>query len=131
MNSRLQNVRIKLKENNLDAVFVSSLPNIYYLTDFSDFSNIDRDGYLLITKKNQFIFTHGIYKEAVEKKVSDFQLINILRENPISKAVKEVVNNEMIKKLGFEAFDIKVNEYKKLLGEMPEETLIETDVVNQ
>ena len=120
-----------MAEQKLDAVFISSLPNIYYLTDFSDFSSFDRDGFVLITKKTQYIFTHGIYKEAVEKKVSNFTLIQILRENPINKALKDIVLKEKINKLGFEAFDIKVNEYKRMLQELDKEILSETTIVNQ
>lgn len=131
MNTRLQDLRKLMAKQKLDAVFISSLPNIYYLTDFSDFTTFDRDGFLLITEKNQYIFTHGIYKEAVEKKVANFKLIQILRENPINKAVKEIVIKENIKKLGFEAFDIKVTEYNKMLDELEKEILVETTIVNK
>jgi Xaa-Pro aminopeptidase len=120
-----------MSKENLDAVFISSLPNIYYLTGFPDFSSLDRDGFILITGNEQYIFTHGIYKEAVEKKVTTFKLINIRRENPINKAVKDIVSKEKIRKLGFESFDIKVNEYKKLLDEVDEKILVETDIVNR
>jgi Xaa-Pro aminopeptidase len=131
MNTRLQNLRKLMSEENLDAVFISSIPNIYYLTDFSDFTTFDRDGFLLVTAKEQYIFTHGIYKEAVETNVSNFKLIQMLRENPISKAIKNIVDQEKINKLGFEAFDIKVNEYKRLLHEVDEKMLFETDIVNR
>src|SRR6266851_8924733 len=100
MNPRLQKLRKILDEENLDALFVSSLPNIIYLTNFSDFMTMDRDGFLLITRKNQYIFTHGIYKEAVEKQVKNFTLVDIKRENPINHAVKNIVKEEKIKSLG-------------------------------
>src|SRR5260221_13314890 len=115
MNSRLQQLRKLLDEKNLDAVFISSLPNIIYLTNFTGFTTIDRDGYLLVTKKNQYIFTHGIYSEVVSKEVKNFTLIPIQRENPISTSVKTIITEEKIKRLGFESFDLKVNEYEQLL----------------
>src|SRR5579872_7208845 len=97
MNPRLQKLRKFLRQENLDAIFVSSLPNIIYLTDFSDFTTFERDGFLLITQKNKYIFTHGIYKEAVERQVKNFSLIAIERENPISKSVKDIIEKENIK----------------------------------
>lgn len=129
MNSRLQKLRKLLAEKNLDAVFVSALPNIIYLTDFSDFTTMDRDGFLLITKNNQYIFTHGIYKEAVQKNVTNFEFIPILRENPISKTLKNILHNEKIKRLGFESFDLKVNEYEQLVKEIDKKILIPTKII--
>src|SRR5579859_6304575 len=100
MNPQLQKLRKFFDEEKLDAIFVSSLPNIIYLTNFSDFTTFERDGFLLITKKNQYIFTHGIYKEAVEKKVKNFTLIEIKRENPINKSVKNIIEKEHVMSLG-------------------------------
>src|SRR5581483_3987984 len=111
MNSRLDKLRELLVKQHLDAIFISSTTNITYLTNFSDFTTTDRDGFLLITKTNQYIFTHGIYKEVVEKKLKNFKLIPIVRENPISSALKKIVQEDKIKKLGFESFDLRVNEY--------------------
>jgi Xaa-Pro aminopeptidase len=130
MNPRLQKLREFLDEENLDAIFVSSLPNIIYLTNFSDFTTLDRDGFLLITKKHQYIFTHGIYKEAVEKQVKNFTLIAIKRENPISKSVKDLIEKEKIKSLGFEAFDLKVDEYDRLLKEVDQKILKQTRLIH-
>lgn len=129
MSSRLNLLRRALDEEKLDAVLISSIPNIIYFTNFSDFTTLDRDGYLLITKKNQYIFTHGIYKEAVEKHVKDFTFIHILRENPISVAIKKIVLEEKIKELGFESFDLKVNEYEKLIEEVDEKILKPTNII--
>jgi Xaa-Pro aminopeptidase len=129
MNPRLQKLRKFLPQENLDAIFVSSLPNIIYLTDFSDFTTFERDGFLLITQKNQYIFTHGIYKEAVEKQVKNFLLIAIKRENPISKSVSDIMEKENIKSLGFEAFDLKVSEYERLLAEVDKKILKPTTLI--
>jgi Xaa-Pro aminopeptidase len=131
MNPRIQNLRKSLSEENLDAVFISSLPNIIFLTGFSDFTTFERDGFLLVTKRNQYIFTHGIYKEAVVKQVKNFTLIDIKRENPISKSVKEIVEKEQIKRLGFEAFDLKVQEYERLTKEVNKKLLKPTTLISK
>jgi len=131
MNLRLQKLRKLLKEQNLDAILIASLPNIIYFTNFSAFTTIDRDAYLLITKNKQYIFTHGIYKEVVEKQVSHFELISIQRENPIGLAVKKLVAEQKINKLGFEAFDLRVNEYDRLVTFINKKILVPTDLVHQ
>jgi Xaa-Pro aminopeptidase len=131
MNLRLQKLRKALVEEKLDAIFISSLPNIIYLTNFSDFTTLDRDGFLLVTKKNQYFFTHGIYEEAAGKQVKNFKLILIKREKPISKTIKELVEKENIKKLGFESFDLKVNEYERLVKYVDKNILQPTDVLSK
>lgn len=116
----LHKLKTLLDDHNLDALFVSSVPNITYLTGFSGFGTLDRDAFLLITKKDQYIFTHGIYKEVAEKEIRDFELIPISRENPISDLLKKIIDKYQIRKLGFEAYDLTVEEYKKLLSYVPE-----------
>jgi len=129
--NRLQNLRKALTEEKLDAVLISSLPNVTYLAGFSGFTTMDRDAYLLVTKTKQYIFTHGIYKEIVAKTVKDFELIEIKREKPISVALRVIVEQEKIKKLGFEAFDLKVNEYDKLIKQVSKKLLHPADPVNK
>jgi len=115
MDKRLSRIRSTMLRQHLDAVFISSLPNIIYLTNFSGFSTEDRDAFLFITKNKQYIFTHGIYKEAVEKFIKDFDLIEIKRENPVSKLLTDLISKHTVKTFGIEEFDLKVSEYKKLL----------------
>lgn len=129
MDDKLANLRRLLNENSLDAFFVSSLPNIAYLTGYGGFSAQDRDAFLLITQNSQYIFTHGIYREDVKNKVNHFTLIDIKRENPISTAIKKAVQEHGIKKLGFEAFDLKVAEYDRLTKEIEKEILFPLDVI--
>lgn len=129
MDARLQSLRTLLKKQNLDGIVVSSLPNIAYLTGYAGFSMQDRDAFLLVTYNSQYLFTHGIYMEDVKRKVKHFTLLPITRETPISTAIKNAVAKDAIKKLGFEAFDLKVSEYKRLIEQIDESILQSTDVV--
>src|SRR5882672_5337220 len=131
MNFRLRELRKLLAKNDLDAILVSSLSNIVYLTNFSEFSTLDRDAYLLITKTKQYIFTHGIYKEAVEKQVPHFELRAIKRETPITKTIRTIIEEQSITRLGFEAFDLKITEYEQLTKQINKKILIPTDMVNK
>lgn len=115
MESRLTKLRSEMKKQIVDAVFLSSVPNIFYLTDFSGFSKEDRDAFLLITQKNQYIFTHGIYKEAAKLHTKDFALVEMKRENPTGELLSKLISKHKIKKLGFEALDLRVSEYQNVL----------------
>ncbi|HWY80188.1 MAG TPA: aminopeptidase P family N-terminal domain-containing protein, partial [Candidatus Sulfotelmatobacter sp.] len=130
MNPRIQKLRTLLQKKKLDAIFISSLPNITYLTNFSGFSTEDRDAYLLITQNEQYIFTHGIYKETVELHIKDFKLIAIQRENPINIAIKKIVDEQQIRKLGFESFDLTVDEYDKLVKQIAKKILVPHDLIS-
>ena len=113
-----------------DAVFISSIPNIIYLTDFSGFSTEDRDAFLLITQKQQYIFTHGIYKEYVKKNLKKFTLIEMSRENPTSKSLKAIITKHKLKKLGYEDSDLSVWEFNRLLKHVNKKVLTPTAIIS-
>lgn len=112
MNIRVAHVKQLLKESNLDALLVSSVPNIFYLTNYHGFSYEEREAYLLICKNGQYIITDPRYSEAVKKKVADFQLMEISGGKTLSDILKELAKKHQIKKLGIEEDDLRVSEYK-------------------
>lgn len=85
MKNRLKNLRDKLGIKNTDALLISSISNIIYLTGYNGFSNEEREAYLLITKNAQYIFTDSRYSIAIEEKVSDFILFKNRGPKTISK----------------------------------------------
>lgn len=129
-NNRIIALRKLLKDNELDAFFISSIPNIAYLTGYTGFSMLDRDAFVLVTNNSQYIFTHGIYKEDVKQKIKHFTLVDMKRENPISQAVKTIIEKEQIKKLAFEAFDLRVSEFDRLTNHIDKKILISSNLVN-
>jgi Xaa-Pro aminopeptidase len=131
MSTHLSTLQSALITNNLDAVLISSLPNITYLTGFSGFTPPDRDAFLFITRQKQFVFTHGIYKEVAEKEMKDFTLIGMSRNQPIANQIKKIIQTEKLNKLGFEGFDLTVNEYERLLKEIDTSILQPTNIINQ
>jgi Xaa-Pro aminopeptidase len=126
-NKRLQKAKESLGKN-FDAILISSIPNIIYLTNFNGFSNEEREAYLLLTKNNNYIFTDGRYAETVNK-LKDFKLIETSPSKNFQQALKEIVKKEKIKKLAIEENDIKVTEVlqiKKIVKICSIESLIET-----
>ena len=120
MISPLTKVKEEIKKTppagGLDAVLISSVSNITYLTNYSGFSKEEREAYLLIIKNKQYILSDGRYSEAVKKLIPNFKLIEISSKNPFEKALKNLIKKHEIKKLGFEGHDITFSEHKKLLN---------------
>jgi Xaa-Pro aminopeptidase len=103
-----------LKENNIDAALISSLANIVHLTNFSYFTDIEREGFLLITKTNQYIFTDGRYTHAVKKYIKNFELRELKASESLINHLQQIFEKEQIKILGIEEDNITVKEYSQL-----------------
>lgn len=110
--TRIQKVK-KLLNKNFDAILVSAVPNIIYLTGFAGFSSQEREAYLLLTKSGNYIFTDGRYFEAV-RKIKSFQLIESSSDKKFEDGLREIVAKEKIKKLVIDEGDIKVSELRKI-----------------
>jgi len=113
MDNRLTKATSLLQKNHLDAMLVSSIPNITYLTNYSGFSSIEREAYLLITKNNSYILTDGRYTEAV-RDVVGFTLLEISSTKPLKDLLLELATKHKIKRLGIEENNLTVSEYKML-----------------
>lgn len=113
MNPRLLKLQQLLRNKKLDAILVSSIPNITYLTGFSNFSKDEREAFLLITKKSNYIFTDGRYSEAVEKYVKGFKLIEISSSFSLADVLAKFAIEKKLRKIGIEEDNLTVTEYKK------------------
>lgn len=114
MEHRLVKVRKIIAKADLDAILISSLPNITYLTNYSGFSKDEREAYLLITKNKQCVITDGRYSHAVKRLLPNFELLERSQDTPVKKILIDFVKTHGIKKIGFEENDITVAEFKKL-----------------
>lgn len=108
----LQQLLITLK---LDAVLVTAVPNIIYLTGYTGFSTEEREAFLLITPTEQFLLTDGRYMTAIKEQVGHFTLIEISSRYQFKKAFEQLVGKYSIKKLGIEENNLFVYEYKTIL----------------
>ncbi|MDO8620751.1 MAG: aminopeptidase P family protein [Candidatus Levybacteria bacterium] len=125
MNNRLLNLKSLMLNKNIDGLLISSVPNITYLTGFSNFSKDEREAFLLIVAQPQglthgtpgvlgYILTDGRYSEAVKKQVKDFELIEISSKLSFGEAIKNLTQKNNIKRLGFEGHNISFLEHKRL-----------------
>lgn len=125
MQKRLKNLRAFLKKNNLDAAFLSSPAILTYLSACSFAIQEDREAYLFITEKNQYIISSHLYKNALRKSASDFIFIDFFSEEEgiFWKKLQTIIKEEQILSVGFEENNLTVEEYqaflkyhKKLIG---------------
>lgn len=112
--SRLLKLKKHLKDEKLDAVLISSLPNIIHLTNFSYFTDIEREAFLLITQTNQYIFTDGRYTHAVKQFVNDFELRELKANETLTDHLQQIFEHEQINIVGIEENNITVKEQKQL-----------------
>ena len=105
---------IKELTKKYDGVLVSSRSNIVYLTNYSNFSENERECFLLFTKTKQFLITDKRYSEAVDRVVKDFEIINTGIHKLLTVGHSNILKNLRITSLGIEEYDLTVSEYKRL-----------------
>jgi len=105
--NRLQKLRQKLAEKEIDAIFISQPENRYYLSGFDGSS-----GYLLITLQNTILATDFRYIEQAKRQAPDYEIFQI--SGDIADWFPGRVAELNLGKLGFEAGDITFAVYQQL-----------------
>jgi Xaa-Pro aminopeptidase len=104
---RIDALRSNLGEHKLDAILVSSLPNIRYLSGFTGSHAL-----CLLTSSNQFLLTDGRYVQQARSEVTEFQtrfssgsLFELMR-------AKKIAAN--LRRVGYESQTMTVAEFANL-----------------
>jgi len=108
-----------LANKGLDAMLVSSVHNISYLSSYFGFSPLERDAYLLFTHDNRYIFTNPLYSHEAASQSSDIQIIVHTKNNPFPKNLATILSNKKLENIGFENDSITVVEYLKITSATP------------
>lgn len=108
--NRVYLLRTDMQNKQLDAMLISSIPNIVYLTGLSMFSDEEREAFVLITRDKLFVITDRRYKYAVLEK--NYEVIELTSKYRLDVLLKKILNKFDIKKIGIEEHDLKVSEYK-------------------
>lgn len=103
-----------LEKEKLDALLVTSVANITYLTSYSNFSRTEREAFIVLTKQKKYLITDGRYTTAVRELCKDFEVVEHSHHYPLKKALQEIVQKHTIKRLGFESTSLTVAEHKTL-----------------
>ncbi|MBI2028780.1 MAG: aminopeptidase P family protein [Candidatus Levybacteria bacterium] len=114
MTPQLLSLKKEISRKKLDAILISSVANIIYLTNFSYFSHYEREAFLLVLKNKQYILTDGRYAEAIKENTQNFDLIEISSSLTFEKTLKNLAKKHRIKYLGVEENNLTAKEHKKL-----------------
>ncbi len=107
LKSRIDNLRQKLADKEVDAFFVSQPENRYYLSGFDGSS-----GYLLITQQNKILATDFRYIKQAKRQAPDYEIFQIT--NNIADWFPRLVAEFNLKRLGLEAGHITFARYQQL-----------------
>ena len=110
---RISKIKNLLINKKIDAVLVSSVSNITYLTGYENFSPKEREAYIFIGENFQYIITDGRYAEAIKREVPHLKLFERGHENPKEKLLKEL--KDKIQVLGIEEDNLTVAEHQILV----------------
>lgn len=121
-------IRKKIRNSEVEALFVSSEANVRYLSGFTG-----AESYLMICDGGQYIITDGRYTEQAAEQCPDYEIINWDNDNPYQKKAVKLAADNQVHKLGFEKESLTYKKYEKIKSEaqkeeitlIPEEGLVE------
>ncbi len=106
--SRIVTLQKLLKENNIEAFFITDPFNIRYLANFTG-----TNGQILVTPKKCLFFTDFRYRTVAKKVLPDnIKFIEI--DNNFQKTLDPLLQKNKIKTIGFEEKHLTVLRYRKL-----------------
>ena len=105
--NRLQRLRQKLAEREVDAIFISQPENRRYLSGFDGSA-----GYLLVTEKDAVIATDSRYLEQVKRQSPDYKIFQI--KGGMENWFPALTTGTGGQKLGFEAQSISLAMYRQM-----------------
>ena len=122
MNPKIQWLRNKMSSLNMQGIIISNPVNIKYLT------NIDAEGILLITRKENIYITDGRYIEHVHSTLTLFDEIIVYNVSDVS---KDDYENFFLfcENVGFEENYVTYAKYKEYIRKYKINNLVETESI--
>lgn len=120
MNYKIRALREKLKSLNLEGMIVTNPVNIKYLT------NIESEGILLITRKENIFLTYTMYLEDVNRTLTIDDEIIVADTRDVS---EEEAENFFVfcENIGFEENYVTYEQYKRLKQKYRINNMVETE----
>ena len=120
MNTRLKNLFNLFPEKGIDALFVSSWPNVTYLSGFKG-----TESWIFVSPKGLYFITDSRYLEQAKSEAKGFKVI--LRDKKgVSEIVADLAKSAGTKKVAFEASQVTFSFYKGLEKALGHDKLVAT-----
>lgn len=130
--TRIKQLQEGLSDFEIDALLTTSSYNIAYLSGIHAFSVEEREAKILITRQNCYLFTDARYTEMVKENAQFATLVEIGAEKPFLKQLKDILEKENVKQLGFEEENITYKEAADIEEKLREiEFIPTTDIVEE
>ncbi len=113
---RLQKLRQKIAERELDAILISQPENCRYLSGFDGSA-----GALLISPDSAILATDFRYLEQAQGQAPNFEILQV--KNQPAESLVESIDGRGIKKLGFEANNLSFASYQRLAEKIDKQQL--------
>jgi len=117
---RIEKLRHKLAEAELDAILVSQRENRRYLSGFTGSA-----GFLFISERKAVLATDSRYVEQAQGQAPDFEIFRA--EGELRNWFPELASSLGAKKIAFEASDLSFSAYRQLTAAMGGEKLVPTE----
>jgi len=114
MEQRLNTIRRKMIEKNVDAFLITHRPNVFYLSGFTGTS-----GFLLVTSTDVLLFTDFRYLEQAGEQAPAFEIIKVDSSANYSPAAQFFLKKGL-KTLALEEAHFSLREYNQFKGSHPE-----------
>lgn len=118
MSFRLDKIRKRFHELNLDALFVSNKDNVTYLTNFVGIISLEREAFLLLTPKQSYLLTFPTRFALYKNGNKQLKTLNITSEKKLSYHLSQIIKKEKLKTLGFEKDNLTVAELESLQNKL-------------
>ena len=119
LKTRLKRLQLKLTEHELDAILVTDLINLAYISGFKGTA-----GKAVVTKQDAFLITDFRYTEQAKQQAKHFTVIQY--EKNIENTLKEVICQAKAEKVGFEKDIVTYEQYYKYKSTLSNISLIPT-----
>jgi Xaa-Pro aminopeptidase len=103
---RLQNLRIKMKLKNTDAVFITQRENYMYMSGFTGTSAI-----LFITDGKAVLLTDFRYVEQASRQAAEYEIVQY--NGSFINELNDLIENEKVERLSFEDAHLSFAEYSE------------------
>ncbi len=114
MNNRLSNLKTLISKQKFDAILISSVPNIIYITEYNGFSPLEREAYLLVTKSKAYLIVSALHIEEAKKMAKNVEVVERTRDYPFREILKKLIKKYSIKQGGFEGDNLTFAEHDAL-----------------
>src|SRR5580765_8416277 len=113
--ARLEKARLHMDQEGFDALLITHLPNLYYLSGFRG-----SDGAILLTKTHQILLVDGRYGTQARMQAPQFETI-VYPEKVFGIAGE--MKKEQLKSVGFESRSMTFELHAALVNALPKVSL--------